>query len=138
MNEMFDRLRESKSIFLIFMILLCSCANLPKQEEGCVSRTTFSMSDLPLTHDAFSINKPLKDGSIVFYTKLSIPEIVKFYQKEFRQEAICEDTTLASTTESTFSIVFNDAKNRQIVIQGVDFAYSSQQDSRVISARIEE
>ena len=135
---MYNRLREPKSIFLIFMILLCSCANLPKQEEGCVSRTKFSMSDFPLTHDAFNINKPLKGESIIFSTKLSIPEILKFYRKEFRKREICEDTNLASMTESTFGIVFNDAKNQQIVIQGVDFAYSSQQDSRVISARIEE
>ena len=88
--------------------------------------------DFSITDDAFSI-AVFDDGSILYYTKLSQDEELKFYRDEYASMGYAEREILTSITEGVFSIVFDgDPSGKAAVIQSVDLG-----DSRTVALRLE-
>ena len=93
-----------------------------------------SDSGFPMTADAFNITE-LGDGSLLYYTKLSLEDVMAFYRAEYTSQGFTEREILTVTSNGTFSMVFDgDASGKAIVIQSVDLG----DGSRTVSIRLEE
>ncbi len=90
-------------------------------------------TDFPLTADAFNLVQ-VGDGSIVFYTKLSADDAMKFYRDTYTAKGYTERKILTVVTDGTFSMVFDgDPSGKAVVIQSVDLG----DGSRTIAIRLE-
>jgi len=90
-------------------------------------------TDFPLTADAFNLVQ-VGDGSIVFYTKLSADDAMKFYRDTYTARGYTERKILTVVTDGTFSMVFDgDPSGKAVVIQSVDLG----DGSRTIAIRLE-
>jgi hypothetical protein len=90
-------------------------------------------TDFPLTPDAYNITQ-VGDGSIVYYTKLSADDALKFYRDTYTAKGYTERKILTVVSNGTFSIVFDgDPSGKAIVIQSVDLGNGS----RTIAIRLE-
>jgi len=93
-----------------------------------------SDSGFPMTADAFNITE-LGDGSLLYYTKLSLEDIMAFYRAEYASQGYTEREILTVVSEGVFSMVFDgDASGKAVVIQSVDLG----DGSRTVSIRLEE
>lgn len=93
-----------------------------------------SDSGFPMTADAFNITE-LGDGSLLYYTKLSLEDVMAFYRAEYTSQGYTEREILTVVSEGTFSMVFDgDASGKAVVIQSVDLG----DGSRTVSIRLEE
>ena len=63
-------------------------------------------TDFPMTPDAFNITE-VGDGSLVYYTKLSAEEAMKFYRDAYSAKGYKERELLTVVSEGTFSMVFD-------------------------------
>jgi hypothetical protein len=93
-------------------------------------------TDFPMTADAFNVVE-VGDGSIVYYTKLSMEDALKFYRDEYTARGYTEReiTTVVDEASGTFSIVFDgDSSGKAVVIQSVDLG----DGSRTIAIRLED
>jgi hypothetical protein len=74
------------------------------------------------------------DGSLVYYTKLSAEEAMKFYRDEYKARGYTEREILTVVSDSTFSMVFDgDPSGKAVVVQSVDLG----DGSRTIAIRLE-
>ena len=90
-------------------------------------------TDFPLTADAYNITQ-VGDGSIVYYTKLSADDALKFYRDTYTAKGYTERKILTVISNGTFSIVFDgDPSGKAVVIQSVDLG----DGSRTIAIRLE-
>ena len=90
-------------------------------------------TDFPLTADASNVVQ-VGDGSIVFYTKLSVDDAMKFYRDTYTAKGYTERKILTVVTDGTFSMVFDgDPSGKAVVIQSVDLGNGS----RTIAIRLE-
>ena len=90
-------------------------------------------TDFPLTADAYNITQ-VGDGSIVYYTKLSADDALKFFRDTYAAKGYTERKILTVVSNGTFSIVFNrDPSGKAVVIQSVDLGNGS----RTIAIRLE-
>lgn len=90
-------------------------------------------TDFPLTADAFNLVQ-VGDGSIVFYTKLSADDAMKFYRDTYTAKGYTERKILTVVSPTTFSLVFDgDPSGKAVVIQSVDLG----DGSRTIAIRLE-
>jgi len=90
-------------------------------------------TDFPLTADAFNLVQ-VGDGSIVFYTKLSADDAMKFYRDTYTAKGYTERKILTVVSDGTFSMVFDgDPSGKAVVIQSVDLGNGS----RTIAIRLE-
>ena len=93
-----------------------------------------SDSGFPTTGDAFNITE-LGDGSLLYYTKLSLEDVMAFYIAEYTSQGYTEREILTVVSEGTFSMVFDgDVSGKAVVIQSVDLG----DGSRTVSIRLEE
>ena len=93
-----------------------------------------SDSGFPMTADAFNITE-LGDGSLLYYTKLSLEDVMAFYRAEYTSQGYTEREILTVVSEGTFSMVFDgDASGKAVVIQSVDLG----DGSRTVSIRLED
>ena len=84
-----------------------------------------SASGFPLTDDAFNV-VDVGDGVVVYYTHLSLDEVMKFYRDEYVSQGLTERGLLTVVSDTTFSMVFDgDPSGKAIVIQGVDLGDGS-------------
>lgn len=84
-----------------------------------------SASGFPLTADAYNVIDA-GDGSVVFYTKMSLDDVMKFYRDEYISEGYVERGLLTVVSEGVFSIVFDgDPSGKAVVIQSVDLGDGS-------------
>lgn len=93
-------------------------------------------TDFPITSDAFNLTE-IGDGSIVYYTKLSMDDALKFYRDEYTARGYKEREiiTVVDSASGTFSIVFDgDPSGKAVVIQSVDLG----DGSRTIAIRLED
>jgi len=101
--------------------------------EGEDSGATVS-SDFPMTADAYGLVE-VGDGSILYYTKLSLDDVMKFYQDEYTSRGYTERELLTVVSAGTFSIVFDgDPSGKAVVIQSVDLG----DGSRTVAIRLED
>jgi len=90
-------------------------------------------TDFPLTEDAYNITE-VGDGSIVYYTKLSAEDAMKFYRDAYTAKGYTERKILTVVSEGTFSMVFDgDPSGKAVVVQSVDLG----DGSRTIAIRLE-
>ena len=102
-------------------------------ESGSGGGGGISDSGFPLTADAFNVTE-LGDGSLVYYTKLSLEDVMTFYRAEYTSQGYTEREILTVVSEGTFSMVFDgDASGKAVVIQSVDLG----DGSRTVSIRLE-
>ena len=93
-----------------------------------------SDSGFPITADAFNVTE-LGDGSLLYYTKLPLEDVMAFYRAEYTSQGYTEREILTVVSEGTFSMVFDgDASGKAVVIQSVDLG----DGSRTVSIRLEE
>ena len=105
---------------------------VPTTEDNSDPATT--SSDFPMTADAYNLVE-VGDGSIVYYTKLSLEEAMEFYRDEYTSMGYSEREILTVVASGTFSIVFDgDPSGKAVVIQSVDLG----DGSRTIAIRLED
>jgi len=106
---------------------------MPTMESGSSGGGATSSSGFPITADAFNITE-LGDGSLLYYTKLSLEEVMAFYRAEYTSQGYTEREILTVVSDGTFSMVFDgDASSKAVVIQSVDLG----DGSRTVSIRLE-
>jgi hypothetical protein len=90
-------------------------------------------TDFPMTADAYNVTE--SGGSLIFYTKLSLEDAMKFYRDEYTSRGYTEREILTVVTDGQFSIVFDgDPSGKAVVVQSVDLG----DGSRTIAIRLEE
>jgi hypothetical protein len=95
---------------------------------------TAAESDFPMTIDAYHV-LDVGDGSILYYTKLSQDDVMKFYRDEYASRAYTENELLTVVSDGVFSMVFEgDPSGKSVVIQSVDLG----DGSRTVAIRLEE
>ena len=103
-------------------------------DPGTGGSGTTSDSGYPMTADAFNITE-LGDGSLLYYTKLSLEDVMAFYRAEYTSQGYTEREILTEVANGTFNMVFDgDASGKAVVIQSVDLG----DGSRTVSIRLEE
>ena len=106
---------------------------VPATEAGSSGGAT-SDSSFPITADAFNVTE-LGDVSLLYYTKLSLEELMAFYRAEYVSQGYTEREILTVVSEGTFSMVFDgDDSGKAVVIQSVDLG----DGSRTVSIRLED
>lgn len=91
-------------------------------------------SDFPMTSDAYNVTD-MGDAGLIYYTKLSADEALKFYRDEYTAKGYKEREILTVIAQGTFSIVFDgDPSGKAVVIQSVDLG----DGSRTIAIRLED
>jgi hypothetical protein len=90
-------------------------------------------TDFPMTADAYNITDV--NGTLLFYTKLSLEDTMKFYRDEYTARGFTEREILTVAADGTFSMVFDgDSSGKAVVIQSVDLG----DGSRTVSIRLED
>ncbi len=90
--------------------------------------------NFPMTADAYDIID-IGDGSILYYTKLSLDDTMKFYRDEYTSRGYTERKLLTVVSDGVFSMVFDgDPSGKAVVIQSVDLG----DGSRTVAIRLED
>lgn len=90
-------------------------------------------TEFPMTADAYNVTEA--GGSLVFYTKLSLEDTMKFYRDEYTSRGYTEREILTVVSDGTFSMVFDgDPSGQAVVIQSVDLG----DGSRTVAIRLED
>ncbi|HLO18548.1 MAG TPA: hypothetical protein VK206_27200 [Anaerolineales bacterium] len=90
-------------------------------------------TDFPMTEDAYNVTE--LNGSLIFYTKLSLDDTMKFYRDEYASRGYTERESLTVVSDGTFSMVFDgDPSGKAVVIQSVDLGGGI----RTVSIRLED
>ena len=88
----------------------------------------------PMTADAYNINE-IGDGSLLYYTNLSLEQVMAFYRAEYTSRGYTEREILTVVSDGVFSMVFDgDPSGKGVVIQSVDLG----DGSRTVAIRLEE
>ena len=92
----------------------------------------------PMTADAYNVTE-IGDGSILYYTKLSLEEVMAFYRAEYTSRGYTEREilTVVEPDAGVFSMVFDgDPSGKAVVIQSVDLGQGD--GSRTVAIRLED
>ena len=82
-------------------------------------------SEFPMTSDAFNVTN-IGDGSLLYYTKMSQEDVLKFYRDEYKARGYTEREVVTTISDGVFSIVFDgDPSGKSVVIQSVDLGDGS-------------
>jgi hypothetical protein len=97
--------------------------------DGNTSSTGF-----PMTADAYNVTE-IGDGSLLYYTNLSLEEVMAFYRAEYTSKGYTEREVLTVVSDGVFSMVFDgDPSGKGVVIQSVDLG----DGSRTVAIRLED
>lgn len=103
------------------------------QESPHDNVDSITNTDFPITADAYNVTEA--GGSLIFYTKLSLEETMKFYRDEYTSKGYTEREILTQVSDGIFSMVFDgDPSGKAVVIQSVDLG----DGSRTVSIRLED
>jgi len=103
-------------------------------EPGAAEGSGTSNSKFPMTSDAFNITD-IGDGSVLYYTKMSLEDVMKFYRDEYTSQGYTEREILTVVNGGVFNMVFDgDASGNAVVIQSVDLG----DGSRTVTIRLED
>lgn len=106
----------------------------PSNANDSGSKDNVVSTDYPVTDDAFNFTD-MGDGSIVFFTKMSSEDVMKFYRDEYEAKGYTERDILTTVFDGGFSIVFDgDPSGKAVVIQSVDMG----DGSRTVAIRLED
>lgn len=106
----------------------------PSNANDNGSKDNVVSTDYPVTDDAFNFTD-MGDGSIVFFTKMSSEDVMKFYRDEYEAKGYTERDILTTVFDGGFSIVFDgDPSGKAVVIQSVDMG----DGSRTVAIRLED
>ena len=101
--------------------------------EGSNGNNTTVKTDFPMLDDAFNITDT-GDGSILYYTKKSLEDVMAFYREKYSGRDYTEREILTTVSGGTFSMVFDgDPSGKAVVIQSVDLG----DGSRTVAIRLE-
>ena len=104
------------------------------QDGGSSQGGGSSDSGFPMTADAYNVTK-IGDGSILYYTKLSLEDVMKFYRDEYSAKGYKERELLTVVSDTIVSMVFvGDPSGKAVVIQSVDLG----DGSRTVAIRLED
>ena len=104
-----------------------------KNEGGNVEENS-SDSDFPVTDDAYNV-LDIGDGSVLYYTKMSLEDVMEFYRNEYTSRGYTENELLTVVSDGVFSMVFNgDPSGKAVVIQSVELG----DGSRTVTIRLED
>ena len=93
-----------------------------------------SSTGFPMTADAYNVTE-IGDGSILYYTNLSLEEVMAFYRAEYTSRGYTEREILTVVSDGVFSMVFDgDPTGKGVVIQSVDLG----DGSRTVALRLED
>jgi len=107
-----------------------TAAAAPTNNNG----STTVKTDFVMTSDAFNITD-MGDGSILFFSKMSLDDLMKFYREEYSGRDYTEREGSTSISDTTFSMVFDgDPSGKALVIQSVDLG----DGSRTVAIRLED
>ena len=138
-------------VLLVFASLACQALNFGKdaQESSDVNAPSSSEnentdknegsngisadSDYPMTADAYNL-LDVGDGSILYYTRLSLDDVMEFYRAEYTSRGYTENELLTVRSDGVFSMVFDgDPSGKSVVIQSVNLG----DGSRTVTIRLE-
>lgn len=97
-----------------------------------------SNTGFPMTADAYNITE-IGDGSLLYYTNLSLEEVMAFYRAEYTSRGYTEREVLTVVDANTgvFSMIFDgDPSGKSVVIQSVDLGQGD--GSRTVAIRLED
>ena len=104
----------------------------PTESNNSNTDTTTS-TNFPTTGDAYGLTEV--NGTLIFYTKLSLEDTMKFYRDEYSSRGYTEREALTVVSNGAFSMVFDgDPSGKAIVIQSVDLG----DGSRTVTIRLED
>jgi hypothetical protein len=104
---------------------------VPTDSDNNTDSTT--STDFPMTADASNVTEV--NGTLIFTTKLSLEDTMKFYRDEYLSRGYTERELLTVVSEGTFSMVFDgDPSGKAVVIQSVDLG----DGSRTVTVRLED
>lgn len=106
------------------------------QDTGSGDNT--SDTGFPMTADAYNITE-IGDGSLLYYTNLSLEEVMAFYRAEYTSRGYTEREVLTVVDANTgvFSMIFDgDPSGKSVVIQSVDLGQGD--GSRTVAIRLED
>ena len=110
-----------------------SSSDEPVEEEPLPADSTGD-SEFPMTADAYQVVN-IGDGSVLYYTKLSLEDVMKFYRDKYTAKGYTERELLTVVSDGVFSMVFDgDPSGKAIVIQSVDLG----DGSRTVAIRLED
>ncbi len=93
-----------------------------------------SNSEFPMTSDAFNVTD-MGSESVLYYTKMSMEDVMKFYRDEYTAKGYNEREILTTVSDGIFSMVFDgDPSGKAVVIQSVDLG----DGSRTVAIRLED
>jgi len=88
---------------------------------GGSSGGSLSGNNSPFPMPASVSNLTNVGGTVNFQTSLSLKDAMAFYQDAMSKKGYTERTALTSTSDTTFSMVFDgDPSGKAVVVQGVD------------------
>ena len=103
-------------------------------EPGSSGDGNTSGTGFPMTLDAYNVTE-IGDGSLLYYTNLSLEEVMAFYRAEYTSQGYTEREILTVVSEGVFSMVFDgDPSGKSVVIQSVDLG----DGSRTVAIRLED
>jgi hypothetical protein len=106
----------------------------PAGTDSTTDSDSTPSSQFPMTADAYNVVE-MGDGSLIYYTKLSVAEAMKFYRDEYTSRGYTERDELTIVADGMFSMVFDgDPSGKSVVIQSVDLGGGS----RTIAIRLED
>ena len=109
-------------------------APAPSQENSSSGGGKTTSLGFPITADAFNITD-IGDDSLLYYTKMSLEDVMEFYRDEFAAKGYTEREILTVVSDGVFNMVFDgDPSGLAIVIQSVDLG----DGSRTVAIRLED
>ncbi|HSM71462.1 MAG TPA: hypothetical protein VK851_07965, partial [Anaerolineales bacterium] len=118
-------------VMMAFTSVACQALSFDNDAQESGVRPVHS--DYPMTVDAYNV-LDVGDGNILYYTNLSLDEVMEFYRAEYESRGYIEDELLTVESDVAFSMVFDgDPSGRALVIQSVDL----DDDSRSVTIRLE-
>ena len=104
---------------------------VPTDSDNNTDSTT--STDFPMIADASNVTEV--NGTLIFTTKLSLEDTMKFYRDEYLSRGYTERELLTGVSEGTFSMVFDgDPSGKAVIIQSVDLG----DGSRTVTVRLED
>lgn len=139
-----DKMKNQRMIPSLTILILALLACQTASSSGGTSPTDVSVeqvgdssssaSGFPLTADAFNVID-IGDGSVLFYTKFSLDDVMGFYRTTYVSQGYTERALLTVVSDGTFSMVFDgDPSGKAVVIQSVDLG----DGSRTVSIRFDD
>jgi hypothetical protein len=103
-------------------------------DPGSTGNGNTSTTGFPMTADAYNVTE-IGDGSLLYYTNLSLEDVMAFYRAEYTSKGYTEREILTVVSEGVFSMVFDgDPSGKGVVIQSVDLG----DGSRTVAIRLED